>query len=206
MIVASALLGAACDDAPKPPSADPDRAPSTTASSETSGADEGEATATPAGDSSGSAADPAAAEDGPPAAGANAAADPAAAGGDDKPVLGAAQNNDAYGTWLQSSGRYVAGKPARVQAVVVAKGDFKCNEKYPFKFKLDAPPAGVSYPETTVRGISYGKKRSTLTIAFTAAKAGKTTISGTFYVSVCDPSKCKIGKEKLSVTVDVDPS
>ncbi|MBW2453432.1 MAG: hypothetical protein JRI68_02930, partial [Deltaproteobacteria bacterium] len=33
-----------------------------------------------------------------------------------------------YAVWLQSAGRYKVGKAASVQAVVVAKGAFKCNE------------------------------------------------------------------------------
>lgn len=119
---------------------------------------------------------------------------------------GDAQGTDAYGAWLQSAGRHVAGQPSSVQAVVVAKGDYKCNEKYPFKLKLDPPAAGVSYPETTVRGIRYGKQRSVLTVPFTAAEPGQVTIAGTFYVSVCNATTCKMGKQPLSVTVDVAPA
>ncbi|MBW2534600.1 MAG: hypothetical protein JRI55_24115, partial [Deltaproteobacteria bacterium] len=122
------------------------------------------------------------------------------------PVQGEPKTTAAYAAWLQSAGSYTVGKAAAVSAVVVAKGDFKCNEKYPFKFKLNAPPAGVNYPQATVRGISYGKQRSVLTIPFTPTQPGKATISGTFYVSVCNASTCKMGKQPLSVTVDVAPA
>lgn len=108
-----------------------------------------------------------------------------------------------YAVWLQSAGRYKVGKAATVQAVVVAKGAFKCNEKYPYKFKLGAPPAGVTYPEKIARKISSGTKQRTLSVPFTPTTTGKKTISGVFYFSICNEASCKIKKQPLSVTVEV---
>jgi hypothetical protein len=119
---------------------------------------------------------------------------------------GQAQGNDAYSAWLQSAGKYTAGVAGTVQAVLVAKPGYKCNEKYPYKFKLDPAPAGVSYPETTVRGITYGTTRSTLSIPFVAAQAGSYTVSGTFALSVCNETTCKVQKQALSVPITVAPA
>ena len=95
------------------------------------------------------------------------------------------------------------GKPSTVQAVLVAKGAFKCNEKYPYKFKLGTPPAGVTYPQKIARKISSGKKQRALSVPFTPTSAGKKTISGTFYFSVCNEATCKIQKKPMSVTIEV---
>lgn len=109
----------------------------------------------------------------------------------------------AFSTWLQSSGNYEAGKQGAVTAVLVAKDPYKCNAKYPYKFKLDAPSDGVSYPESTVRGAQVAHKRATMSIPFLPSKAGKATISGQLSFSICTDERCVIEKRPLSVTVDV---
>jgi hypothetical protein len=107
---------------------------------------------------------------------------------------------------MQASGRYLVGKPAAVQAVVVAKRDYKCNDKYPHKVVLGSPPAGVSYPEPTARRASIGKERCAVSVPFVASSVGKKTITGTFHTSVCNASSCKFDKVPVSVTVTVDES
>ena len=123
----------------------------------------------------------------------------------EKQVVGKQVVESNYAAWLQSTGRYVVGKPGSVQAVLTAKGEYKCNENYPYKVKLAAAPEGVSYPDTTARGVSKGKERTTVTVPFTASSAGDKTISGTFFFSVCNESTCKIDKRPVSVTVTVHP-
>jgi hypothetical protein len=118
---------------------------------------------------------------------------------------GPAAGTDAFSTWLQSSGKYTAGVPGTVTAVLVAKPGYHCNEKYPYKLVLDAAPAGVSYPATTVKGISYGPSRSTLSVPFVPDKAGSYTLSGVFHLSVCTEDTCKLAKQPLSVQVTVGP-
>jgi hypothetical protein len=118
---------------------------------------------------------------------------------------GPAAGTDAFSAWLQSSGKYVAGVPGTVTAVLVAKPGYHCNEKYPYKLVLGAAPAGVSYPATTVKGISYGPSRSTLSVPFVPEKAGSYTISGVFHLSVCTEDTCKLAKQPLSVQITVQP-
>ena len=108
-----------------------------------------------------------------------------------------------FNAWLQSAGRYTVGKAGSVQAVVVAKGSYKCNDAYPFKFKLNAPPAGVSYPSTISRAVSRGAKRTVVSIPFTPSSAGSKTISGKYYLSVCNESVCKTMRAPLSVSITV---
>ena len=108
----------------------------------------------------------------------------------------------SFSTWLQSSGVYEAGKQGAVTAVLVAKAPYKCNAKYPYKFKT-AASNGITYPQTTVRGMQVSPKRSSMTIPFVPAQAGKATVSGELSFSICTDERCVIEKRNLTVTVDV---
>jgi hypothetical protein len=147
----------------------------------------------------------------PPTAGASASASgtaavPSPTGAEAQTTdRGAAKNDAAYSAWLEASNPYHVGKPGTVRAVVVAGKGYKCNDKYPYKFKLDAPPAGLSYPETTARGIQYGAERSVLPVTILPQAPGTHTVSGTFSLSVCTEATCKIQREPLSVAVRVEP-
>ncbi len=105
---------------------------------------------------------------------------------------------------MQSSGRYVAGKPGTVQAVLVAKGEFKCNPNYPYKVKMTGAPAGVSYPQPIARTLSRSDKRAVVTVPILPTSAGSKTVRGTFYFSVCTAEQCQIKKQSLAVTIKVD--
>jgi len=154
----------------------------------------------------GDASRPAQAETSGPSGSAEASASPTAAstgGSSAETAQGPAQGTDAFSTWLQSSGKYQAGVPGTVQAVLVAKPGYHCNDKYPYKFKLDPAPAGLSYPDSTAKGINFGPSRSTLSIPFVPEKPGSYAISGTF--SLCNETTCKIQKQPLSVQITVGP-
>jgi hypothetical protein len=114
------------------------------------------------------------------------------------------QSKGVYAAWMQSSGRYVAGQAGSVQAVLIAKGEYKCNPNYPYKVKMAAPPAGVSYPQAIVRGISRGDKRAVMRVPVLPTTAGSKTLRGTFYFSVCTDEVCEIKKQPLAVTIQVD--
>lgn len=104
---------------------------------------------------------------------------------------------------MSGAGAYKAGQQGAVTAVVNALGDYKVNEKFPYKFTLNAAPAGVSYPETTVRNVNRSGKKATISIPFTPSSAGNATISGVYSISVCTPSNCLTEKVPLSITVKV---
>jgi hypothetical protein len=112
----------------------------------------------------------------------------------------------SFNTWMQSSGRYTAGQPGNVQVVLVAKGDWHCNDKYPYKFKLGAPSGGVSYPTPIVRaeGIHISAPRSVMTVPFVPSASGDARVSGTFSFSVCSATSCQIETRDLALTVKVD--
>ena len=122
-----------------------------------------------------------------------------------KAVQGPQTDKPSFAAWLAAAPSYKVGKQGMVTAVLVPKAPYHCNKMYPYKFKLNPPSAGVSYPQTTVRGAQVSQQRAMLAIPFTASSAGDATISGTLYFSICTPSNCKMEKVPLSVKVHVKP-
>jgi hypothetical protein len=110
----------------------------------------------------------------------------------------------SFSAYMSGAGSYKAGQGGTVTAVVTPLGEYKVNQEYPFKFTLNAAPAGVSYSETVVRNVSRTEKRAAISIPFTPSSAGNHTISGVYSLSVCTASNCLIEKVPLSVTVKVE--
>ena len=112
----------------------------------------------------------------------------------------------SFNTWMQSSGRYTVGQQGNVQVVLVAKGEWHCNDKYPYKFKLGAASGGVSYPTPIVRaeGLRIAPERTVMTVPFVPSASGDARVSGTFSFSVCSAASCQIETRELALTVKVD--
>lgn len=144
---------------------------------------------------------PAAAATGRPSTAVQAADAPTAAAG--QTVQGTVVNDESFSTWLQAVSPVSAGSPATVEAVLVAKSGYHCNAEYPHKFKLGAAPAGLSYPEATVKGMQVSPERSVLRIPVVAQSPGKATVSGTLQFSVCNDERCLIEKRELSLDLEV---
>ena len=119
-------------------------------------------------------------------------------------VTGAPVGAEAFSVYLQARGSYRRDQPSSVEAVLLAKDPFHCNDKYPYKFTLDPPAANVKYDAQVVRGMSIAAKRSVMTIPFVGTAAGPAQISGELAFSVCTESKCLMEKRRLSVRVNVE--
>ncbi len=111
-----------------------------------------------------------------------------------------------FSVWMAGSGRYKAGEPGTVQVVLTPKGEWHCNENYPYKLKLGAPPAGVSYPQAVVRkeAMSVTPGRASMAVPFVPTAAGDAKIGGTFSFSVCSAKSCQIESREVAITVKVD--
>jgi hypothetical protein len=118
-------------------------------------------------------------------------------------VQGTVVQDDTFSTWLQAVSPVAAGSPATVEAVLVAKAPYHCNADYPHKFKLAAAPAGLAYPEATVKGMQVTAERSVLRIPVVAQSSGKSTVSGTLHFSVCNEDRCLVEKRELSLNLEV---
>ncbi len=92
-----------------------------------------------------------------------------------------------------------------MSVVLTPKNGHHTNAQYPYKFKLDAPPDGVTYPKPLLQRADgvFEETRGQFKVPFASAKPGKVTISGTLSLSVCNDAHCIIEREPLEVQVDV---
>jgi hypothetical protein len=123
-----------------------------------------------------------------------------------EPVVSPKVGEASYSVWMQSSGRYKAGQQGVVEVVLVPKGDFHCNDQYPYKVKLGAPTEGVTYPAPVVRGegASVSQTRTVMRVPFVAQSAGEARVAGKFYFSVCTSQQCVMDSRDLAVSVKVE--
>ncbi|MDI3291395.1 hypothetical protein [Polyangium sp. 15x6] len=124
------------------------------------------------------------------------------------PVESSKVDEQSFSLWMQSSGGYEAGQQGFVEVVLVPKGDFHCNQEYPYKMKLDAPPEGVAYPTPIVRaeGVNVAASRAVMRIPFVPQNAGDARVAGKVYFSVCTSEQCVIDNRDLALTVKVEGS
>ena len=126
----------------------------------------------------------------------------AAAGSTKQLVRGASAKDEPFEAWLEADAPLTANGKAELRLVLEAKGPYKCNDSYPYKFKV-ASSSGVSVADPAVKGMQIGKKRSTMPIPVSVGAAGRATLSGELSFSVCTEDKCLIEKQTLSISVDV---
>jgi hypothetical protein len=120
-------------------------------------------------------------------------------------ATGARSETDNYSAEIKAGGPYKAGSEGAVEVVLTPKGGYHTNAQYPYKFKLDPAPEGVTFPKPVLARAdgAFEEKKGTFKVPFTAAKAGTVTISGTLHLSVCSDANCFIDKVALEVPVDV---
>jgi hypothetical protein len=137
-----------------------------------------------------------------------AAAAPSSAAGDARlaEVTSPKVGESNFSVWMQSAKSHKVGQPGVVEVVLVPKNGFKCNDAYPYKIKLNDPPAGISYPQPVVRkeGMSVSPQRSVMRVPFTPTAAGEARISGKFSFSVCTSDQCLIDARDLAITVKAE--
>jgi hypothetical protein len=148
------------------------------------------------------------------------APEPAAARDDSRTELTPAAATEAAGEVLPAQARfseatfdltlrgkssYKAGTAGEAEILLEAKGPFKPNDKYPYKFKLE-PAGGLKFPAPVVGkdAIKLEGKRATMAISFTPLEAGKKKLAGQFAFSVCTDDKCLIEKRNLALEIQVD--
>jgi hypothetical protein len=104
---------------------------------------------------------------------------------------------------IEPKGAFKSGQAGTVEIVLLAKGPFKVNDKYPYKFKVKEA-AGLKYPGSVIKeGVKLEKTRAVLPVPFTPESAGKKEIAGRFDFSVCTPERCLIEKRELALAIDV---
>jgi hypothetical protein len=123
------------------------------------------------------------------------------------PPSAPAASNANYSASLEILGSCRSGQQCTVRAVVVARGDYHINEKYPYKFVAQDPPhRGVTYPKKVVgrEDSVLQEKKAVLVVPFVADGAGERTVGGTLSLSVCSTANCLMDKQPLETTVKVE--
>ena len=149
------------------------------------------------------------AEAAPPAAAASAAAAPTPAPAAADPVAAPATaasskySEAPFDVEIQAKGAYASGQPGAAEIVIVAKPPFHANDKYPYKFKLNET-AGLKFANLVVEkdAVKVEKTRATLAVPFTPEAAGKHTVSGKLFFSVCNEDQCLVEKRDLALNID----
>jgi len=145
----------------------------------------------------------------PPAAAAQAVAPaspaaPSPAEPSAAPAAGASKYSEApFDVVIQPKGAYTSGQAGEAEIVISAKPPFHANDKYPYKFKLNES-TGLKFANMVVEkdAVKVEKTRATLPVAFTPEGAGKHTVSGKLFFSVCNDDQCLV--EKRDLTLDID--
>lgn len=141
-----------------------------------------------------------------PAAPATETAVPAAAAAKIEPAAAApaAKYSEApFDVEIQPKGAYASGQAGTAEIVVTAKPPFHANDKYPYKFKLNETP-GLKYAALVVDkdAVKVEKMRATVSVPLTPEKAGKHTVSGKLFFSVCNDDQCLVEKRDLALEID----
>jgi hypothetical protein len=111
-----------------------------------------------------------------------------------------------YSLEMKPTGTYKSGQEGAVEVVLVSKGDYHINDKYPIKFKVAEPaPDGVSYPKPLLKREdgAFEENKGVLKVPFIAAKSGTTKVAGVLSFSMCSTGNCLMQKQELEAAVDV---
>lgn len=107
---------------------------------------------------------------------------------------------------MKSAGPYKVGQQGNVEIVLEPKGEFHCNQEYPYKIKLGTAPEGIAYPQPIVKtdAVKIEPSKAVMKVPFTANKAGEAKVSGNFYFSICTAQQCVIENRELAVLVKAE--
>jgi hypothetical protein len=114
-------------------------------------------------------------------------------------------DKDQYTVKITAPATCKSGSECKAEISVKTKGEYHINDKYPIKFKApDTAPDGVSFMKAILKKEdgSFKEKEGSMSVGFTASKAGKVSIGGTLSIGFCADDKCLM--EKLDLAVDVD--
>ena len=134
----------------------------------------------------------------PPAAEATAAEPPPPA-----PAAASKYSEAPFDVVIQPKGAYSSGQAGAAEIVISAKPPFHANDKYPYKFKLNEAP-GLKFANLVVDkdAVKVEKTTATLSVPFTPESAGKHTVSGKLFFSVCNEDQCLVEKRDLALDIE----
>lgn len=111
----------------------------------------------------------------------------------------------AFDLTVRPNESYVAGKSGSLDIVLMPKGGYHTNDKYPYKLKLE-PGAGVKFPSEVVTkdAVTLEPMRATMKVDLVPQVAGVQQVSGQFSFSVCSAERCLVEKRDVTTTIRVN--
>ncbi len=113
-------------------------------------------------------------------------------------------DDPAFQLELRPRGRYRLGREGSAEVLLEPRGDFKVNDKYPFRFEY-AAYKGIrpSEPVVSREAMELSKKQLLMTLRFTPeSKNG--VLAGDFKFSLCTSDRCLVKREHLELPVRAD--
>lgn len=106
---------------------------------------------------------------------------------------------------MAAKGPYKSGQQGEVDVILVSKGNFHVNDKYPIKLKL-APNSAIKYPAPVVTKdqVTLERTRAVMKVVLTPTSGGKQRVAGEFAFSICTDDVCLMEKRDLEQAIDVD--
>lgn len=100
---------------------------------------------------------------------------------------------ETFEVTVQAPAQAAKGAAAKAEVLVVPRGDYKVNLKYPTSLALKPPPAGVALRQRKLekaQATELTKARARFQVEYTPGTAGKKVLAGKLEFSVCTPKMC----------------
>lgn len=136
-----------------------------------------------------------------PEAAVSAAPDPGAVPQAGKPDY----HEETFDLAMRQVGALTAGAAGSVEIQLSAKGGYHCNDKYPYKFRVDESE-GVKFtaPVFTKEALKLEEMRATMKVDLTPETKGEKSIRGVFAFSLCSAERCLVEKRELETKIAVN--
>jgi hypothetical protein len=114
-------------------------------------------------------------------------------------------HEETFDLAIRQVGALTAGAAGSVEIQLSAKGGYHCNDKYPYKFRVDESE-GVKFkaPVFTKEALTLEQMRATMKLDLTPETKGEKSIRGVFAFSLCSAERCLVEKRQLETKIAVN--
>jgi hypothetical protein len=114
-------------------------------------------------------------------------------------------HEETFDLAMRQVGALTAGTAGSVEIQLLAKGGYHCNDKYPYKFRVDESE-GIKFsaPVFTKEALTLEEMRATMKLDLTPETKGEKSIRGVFAFSLCSAERCLVEKRELETKIAVN--
>ncbi|HNS99335.1 MAG TPA: hypothetical protein PLJ27_02240 [Polyangiaceae bacterium] len=111
----------------------------------------------------------------------------------------------SYRLTIEAPGPFEKDKEATALVRLTAKGDYKVNAAYPFRFRCQDRPEGLRYTtaELERKDGKLDEKTAEFSLPFVPMEAGNLKVGGVLSLSVCTEAKCIMDKREVVASIAV---